>query len=78
VPGDRAPGRQPLHRLRDTGRPTPVGGAVVDRKYQPLSCSNRCGETERYHTDAMARVFDRCEWLLAEAMTLRVDMLPRW
>lgn len=57
---------------------TPVGGAVVDRKYQPLSCSNRCEETERYYTDAAARVFDRCEWLLAEAMTLRVDMLPRW
>jgi hypothetical protein len=33
-------------------------------------------EDERHVTDAMQRVFDRCEWLLDEAMTLRVDLLP--
>lgn len=54
----------------------PVGGAVVERSHQPLTCSSPCGKSERYYTDAMARVFDRCEWLLAEAMTLRVEMLP--
>lgn len=53
----------------------PVGGAVVERFHHPLTCSSWCGESERYYTDAMARVFDRCEWLLAEAMTLRVEML---
>lgn len=58
--------------------PIPVGGAVVDRSYRPLTCSNGCGDSERYYTDAMASVFDRCEWLLAEAMTLRVDMLVCW
>lgn len=57
----------------------PVAGAVVDRDHQPYSCSALCTEDERYYTDAMSRVFDRCEWLLAEAIPLRTEVLPiRW
>ncbi len=54
----------------------PVGGAVVDRKNQPFTCSVRCASDERYYVDAMATVFDRCEWLVDERMVLRVDLLP--
>lgn len=57
-------------------RPTPVGGAVIDRMHQPFACSAECAAEERYHADAMALIFDRCDWLLAEAMTLDVDLLP--
>jgi hypothetical protein len=36
----------------------------------------RCASDERYYVDAMATVFDRCEWLVDERMVLRVDLLP--
>jgi hypothetical protein len=49
---------------------------VVDRKIQPLTCSPRCTADERYYSDAMLSVFQRCEWLLEEAMPLRADVLP--
>lgn len=57
-------------------QPTPVGGAVLDRKNQPFTCSARCAADERYHLDAMATVFDRCAWLADEAMVLRIELLP--
>jgi hypothetical protein len=53
-----------------------VSGATVNRTHQPFACSAACSVEERYFKDAMATVFDRCEWLLAEAMTLRVELLP--
>lgn len=77
--GSQAIARRGASRCIVCGTPVrlaPAGGAVVERMHQPLSCSRRCGDSERYYTDAMARVFDRCEWLLAEAMTLRVEVLP--
>jgi hypothetical protein len=41
-----------------------------------MACQEYPTPHERYYTDAMARVLERCEWLLAEAMTLRVELLP--
>ena len=55
----------------------PVSGAVLSRDYRPFTCSApACSDEERYFTDAMAHVFDRAEWLLSEAMSLRLDLLP--
>jgi len=54
----------------------PVSGAVQNRDHRPLLCSEH-GEAEKHrHTDAMLRVYDRCEWLLAEAMPLQIA--NRW
>jgi hypothetical protein len=53
----------------------PVSGAVIDRAYRPMTCASHSSEDERHVTDAMHRVFGRFEWLLAGAMTLRVELL---
>lgn len=54
----------------------PDSGAVRTRSRQPLSCSERCRTDQRHHTEAMQRVFDLLDWLLAEAIPLPMDLLP--
>jgi hypothetical protein len=62
---------KPVERL-------PVRGDAISRTYQPFSCSPACEQDERYVTDAMNTVFERCAWLLDEAMTLRTELLPTY
>jgi hypothetical protein len=61
----------------------PVAGAAIERQHQPFCCvtprrtpaSRCCADDKRFYRDAMKTVFERCEWLLAEAITLPRSVL---